>query len=114
MDPYKCIILDYVLQHGSEMRLLVPMEAENFVELLNKGSLQQETLRRIAQAYVERENAVDKSQFRHRVARDYVLAVSEEIAEAGLPRKISREDWDDGQSCGMPLCSCNKRRRFSE
>ena len=88
-NPYTSMILDHVLAHGDEMRVLVPMQAGVFVELMGRG--ERVLLKRIAFDFAARERARNKADFNHRMGRDFVFAVSTEVNEAAAEEATAFE-----------------------
>ena len=90
--PYRSVILEHVLEHGENKKVLVPMEAGVLVELLEKGAFQKGHLDRIAYDFAKRERTHNAADLQRRTARDYVYAVS---SEALLGAKIEASDYQE-------------------
>ena len=108
-NPYRSVILDYVLEHGNDKRVLVPMQASVLVELLAKGNLQRDTLQQVAYDFAARERARNSADLQHRIGRDFVFAVS---TEANLA--ASKEAKDFEEKCLRELLRAQEEKAYAE
>ena len=108
-NPYRSVILDHVLEHGNDKRVLVPMQANVLVELLEKGNLQRETLQQVAYDFAARERARNSADLQHRIGRDFVFAVS---TEANLA--ASKEAKDHEEKCLRELIRLQEEKAYAE
>ena len=108
-NPYRSVILDHVLEQGDSKRVMVPMDAGVLVDLLDKGTLQQSQLRRIAYDFAKRERLHNLTDLQRRTGRDYVFAVS---SEANLAARLEISDYEE--QLEYALHQCRKRRRRDE
>ena len=109
-DPYRSVILDHVLEHGESRRVLVPMDAGVFVDLLEKGTLQKGQLDRIAYDFAKRERNHNMADLQRRTGRDYVFSVS---SEALLGAKLEASDYQEQLDYVLQQ-SCKRQRTEEE
>ena len=108
-NPYRSVILDHVLEHGNDKRVLLPMQAEVFVELLGTGMLSRGTLQQVAYDFAARERARNSADLQHRIGRDYVFAVS---TEANLA--ASKEAKNHEEKCLRELVRLQEEEAYAE